>query len=84
MRCFAVSETSLSNLVFECYSKVRLLSVSELLKVDPEVEFREALDKTCEELSSKISKVSVALAAQYFSHTTYHSTEPKDNFKLEI
>jgi uncharacterized alpha-E superfamily protein len=76
--------TSLSNLVFECYSKVRLLSIDELLQVDPEVEFRGALDKTCEELSSKISRISVTLAAQYFSHTTYHSSEAKDNFKLEI
>jgi hypothetical protein len=77
-------ETSISNLVFECYSKVRLLSIEDLLKVDPEIEFREALDKTCEELSAKISKLSVTLTAHYFSHTTYHSQEAKDNFKLEV
>jgi len=75
---------SISNLVFECYSKVRLLSVEELMKVDPEVDFRAALDKTCEELSAKISKISVTLTAQYFSHTTYQSQGPKDNFKLEV
>lgn len=77
-------DNSISNMVFECYSKVRLLSIKDLLKVDPEVEFREALDKTCEELSAKISKLSVTLTAHYFSHTTYHSQEAKDNFKLEV
>lgn len=79
-----VHETSISNMVFECYSRVRLLSIDELLKVDPEVEFRAALDKVCEELSIKIGKISMSLTAQYFSHTTYQSADAKDNFKLEI
>lgn len=75
---------SISNLVFECYSKVRLLSVDELVKVDPEVEFRAALDHTCEELSTRISRLSVSLSALYFSHTTYQSQGMRDNLTLEI
>lgn len=77
-------ENLISNLVFECYSKVRLLSVDELLTVDPEVDFRDMLDRTCQELSAKISKLSVNLTAHYFSHSTYQSQGSKDNFKLEV
>lgn len=77
-------DSTISNIVFECYSKVRLLVVEDLLQVDPEVDFRDVLDRTCQELSAKISKLSVTLTAQYFSHTTYQSQDGKDNFKLEI
>ncbi|HTE30928.1 MAG TPA: alpha-E domain-containing protein, partial [Chryseolinea sp.] len=74
----------ISNLVFECYSKVRLLQVDDLVKVDPEFDFRATLDHICEELSEKISKISVNLTADYFSHSTYQYQGTKDNFKLEI
>ena len=74
----------ISNLVFECYSKVRLLQVDDLMKVDPEFDFRATLDHICEELSEKISKISVNLTADYFSHSTYQYQGTKDNFKLEI
>lgn len=79
-----VHDSNISNMVFECYSKVRLLSVEDLMVVDPEVDFRAALDKICEELSAGISRISVTLTAQYFSHSTYQSQGGKDNFKFEI
>ncbi|MEO5976351.1 MAG: circularly permuted type 2 ATP-grasp protein [Chryseolinea sp.] len=79
-----VHDSRISNIVFECYSQVRLLNVEDLMKVNPEVDFRPLLDKVCAELSAKISKLSVSLTANYFSHSTYQYQGTKDNFKLEI
>lgn len=77
-------DSQISNLVFECYSMVRLISIDDLMTVDPELEFRPALDRLCEELSAKISKISVALTANYFSHSTYQYQGTKDGFKIEV
>ena len=54
------------------------------MKVDPEIDVRSELDSICEQLSARIAKVSVALTANYFSHSTYHYQGTKDNFKLEV
>jgi hypothetical protein len=48
------------------------------------LDFRIELDRTCEQLSAKISELSLKLTANYFSHSTYQSQGSKDNFKLEI
>jgi uncharacterized circularly permuted ATP-grasp superfamily protein/uncharacterized alpha-E superfamily protein len=77
-------DSEISNLVFECYSQVRLLSIDKLMKVDPEIDVRSELDSICEQLSNRIAKVSVALTANYFSHSTYHYQGSKENFKLEV
>jgi len=77
-------DSEISNLVFECYSLVRLINIDDLMKVDPDLDFRSELDRTCEQLSTKISKLSVALTANYFSHSTYQYQGTKDNFKLEV
>ena len=74
----------MANLAFECYSKVRLLDIDKLTEADPDLDFRIELDRVCEQLSEKISTLSVKLTANYFSHTTYQSQGTKDNFKLEI
>ncbi len=77
-------DSDISNLVFECYSKVRLLNIDDLTKLDAEVDFRAGLDQICEELSAKMSKLSINLTAHYFSHSTYQNQGTKDNFKFEI
>lgn len=77
-------DSDISNLAFECYSQARLISVEDLMKVDPELDVRATLDRNCEQLSSKISKLSVALTATYFSHSTYQSQGSKDGFKFEV
>ncbi|HEY5751420.1 MAG TPA: circularly permuted type 2 ATP-grasp protein [Chryseolinea sp.] len=77
-------DSEISNIVFECYSLVRLINVEALMAVDKELEFRLELDRVCEVLSSKISLLSVKLTAWYFSHSTYQYQGTKDNFKLEV
>ncbi len=77
-------DSEISNLVFECYGMVRLISINDLMKVDKELDFRSDLDSLCEKLSEKISKLSIALTANYFSHSTYQYQGTKDNFKLEV
>jgi len=77
-------DSDVSNLVFEGYSLVRLISIDDLMKVDPEIGVRADLDRLCEKLSATVSKVSIALTANYFSHSTYQYQGVKDNFKLEL
>ncbi|HEY5916172.1 MAG TPA: circularly permuted type 2 ATP-grasp protein [Chryseolinea sp.] len=77
-------DSDISNLVFECYSQARLITIDDLMKVDPELNVRANLDGVCEQLSSKISKLSVALTATYFSHSTYQTQGNKDGFKFEV
>jgi uncharacterized alpha-E superfamily protein len=77
-------DSQISNLVFECYSMVRLISIDDLMTVDPALEFRPALDRLCEDLSGKISKLSVALTANYFSHSTYQYQGTRDVLKIEV
>jgi len=77
-------DSEISNIVFECYSLVRLINVETLMAVDKELEFRLELDRVCEVLSSKISLLSVKLTAWYFSHSTYQYQGTKDNFKMEV
>jgi uncharacterized circularly permuted ATP-grasp superfamily protein/uncharacterized alpha-E superfamily protein len=77
-------DSEISNLVFECYSIVRLIGIEDLIKVDPELDFRPKLDRLCEELNAKISKLSVALTANYFSHSTYQYQGTKEGFKIEV
>jgi len=77
-------DSDISNLVFECYSQARLISIEDLMKVDPELDVRANLDRICEQLSSKVSKLSMALSATYFSHSTYQSQGSRDGFKFEV
>jgi uncharacterized circularly permuted ATP-grasp superfamily protein/uncharacterized alpha-E superfamily protein len=77
-------DSDISNLVFECYSQARLISIEDLMKVDPELDVRANLDRICEQLSSKVAKLSMALTATYFSHSTYQSQGNRDGFKFEV
>jgi len=77
-------DSDISNLAFECYSQARLINIEELMKVDPELDVRANLDRICEQLSSRVAKLSMALTATYFSHSTYQSQGNKDGFKFEV
>jgi len=77
-------DSDISNLAFECYSQARLISIEDLMKVDPELDVRANLDRICEQLSSRVAKLSMALTATYFSHSTYQSQGNKDGFKFEV
>ncbi len=78
------ASNDIANLVFECYSHARLASVVKFLKMDPESNFREELDKFCGEMIEKISALSTKLTANYFSHTIYQYQGLQDGFKLEV
>jgi uncharacterized alpha-E superfamily protein len=76
--------SELSNLAFQCYSIIRLTGFEELTRIDSDLEFRPALDKLCEELSARISKLSTALTANYFSHSTYQYQGRSEGPKIEV
>jgi uncharacterized alpha-E superfamily protein len=71
-------------IAFECYSKLRLLSVSDLETIDEVTGVRLELDKVCKELTEKVGELSVRLSATYFSHSTYQHQSSKDNFQFEV
>lgn len=73
----------LSNLAFDCYSKVRLIDVDKLLVVDEETGVRKELDTLCQNLSDQIAAISIKLSATYFSHSEYQS-QGKDSFQFEV
>jgi uncharacterized circularly permuted ATP-grasp superfamily protein/uncharacterized alpha-E superfamily protein len=71
------------NLAFECYSKVRLLSVDQLMEADKDTGIRVTLGKVCDELRDKITELALKLSAAYFSHSTYQA-QGKDTFQFEV
>lgn len=73
----------LANLAFDCYSKVRLIQVNALLKVDKETGVRKELDVLCRNLSDQVGSISAKLSALYFSHSVYQS-QGKDSFQFEV
>lgn len=77
-------ESDITNLAFECYSQVRLMSVEKLGQVDPETGLRKTLDELCHTLNEKITILSSKLSATYFSHSTYQYQGAKDNFQFEV
>jgi uncharacterized alpha-E superfamily protein len=74
----------IADLVFACYSHARLASVDKFLVINEETNFRDELDKFCNELSEKISTLSTRLTANYFSHTIYQYRGLQDGFTLEV
>jgi uncharacterized circularly permuted ATP-grasp superfamily protein len=74
----------LSTLAFECYSMVRLASLSALLEMDDETQFRSGLDEFCGRLGDKVGKLSDKLSAQYFRHTTYRQQGIGTGFEFEV
>jgi len=78
-----VHHNEISNLAFECYSKVRLIDVDKLLEVDPETGIRMGLDALCKSLNEQIMNLSVKISAAYFSHSEYQS-QGKDSFQVEV
>jgi uncharacterized alpha-E superfamily protein len=77
-------ESDITNLAFECYSMVRLMTVEKLGQVDPETGLRTTLDELCHTLNEKITVLSSKLSATYFSHSTYQYQGAKDNFQFEV
>ncbi len=78
------ADNTLINIAFECYSKVRLISIEELMKGEKDTGIRTALDALCNDLNSKIGELSAKLSAAYFSHSTYQQQGPKDGFQFEV
>jgi uncharacterized circularly permuted ATP-grasp superfamily protein/uncharacterized alpha-E superfamily protein len=78
------NDNEISRLVFECYSKVRLMSISELVKAEEKTGHREAFDEFCGTLQNLISVISTKLSSNYFSHTTYQPQSSKDGFQFEV
>jgi uncharacterized circularly permuted ATP-grasp superfamily protein/uncharacterized alpha-E superfamily protein len=78
------ADNTLINIAFECYSKVRLVSIEDLMKGEKDTGIRIGLDTLCNELNMKIGELSVKLSAAYFSHSTYQQQGPKDSFQFEV
>jgi uncharacterized circularly permuted ATP-grasp superfamily protein/uncharacterized alpha-E superfamily protein len=72
------------SIAFECYSRLRLLTVDKLATIDEETGVRLEMDKVCGHIAGKIGELSVMLSATYFSHSTYQHQSSKDNFQFEV
>jgi uncharacterized circularly permuted ATP-grasp superfamily protein/uncharacterized alpha-E superfamily protein len=72
------------SIAFECYSKLRLLTVDSLEKIDKDTGVRLEMDKVCAQITEKIGELSVRLSATYFSHSTYQQQGSRDNFQFEV
>ena len=78
------NDNEISRLVFECYSKVRLMNIVDLVKADEKTGYREELDDFCGFLQDQISVISTKLSSNFFSHTTYQPQSSKDGFQFEV
>lgn len=72
------------NIAFECYSRLRLLSVEVLEAIDKEAGVRLEMDKVCAHIADQMGALSMRLSATYFSHSTYQQQSTKDNFQFEV
>jgi uncharacterized alpha-E superfamily protein len=77
------NDNEISKLVFDCYSRVRLMNIDEMATADPKTGQRELLVEFCEMLQKQILSVSSKRTALYFSHTTYQPQSSKDGFQFE-
>lgn len=80
----AAYESEISNLAFECYSKVRLASLTHLTEMDESKGFRKNLDEFCAQLNEQIGVLSMKLSANYFSHSTYQSQGSRDDAPFDV
>jgi uncharacterized alpha-E superfamily protein len=78
------NDNEISRLVFECYSQVRLMDITELVKVDGETKHRKGFEEFCEKMQNQIYFISTRLSANYFSHSTYQQQGTKDGFQFEV
>ncbi len=78
-----VNDNEISRLVFECYSNVRLIDISELVALD-ETGKRIKLDEFCNSLQNQIYNLSMKLNSKYFSHSTYQPQGNKGGFQFEV
>ena len=74
----------ISSLAFELYSRVRLINIQELSKVDKETGRRRILLETCDQLLSQVNALSVKLGAVYFSHSVYAPQHSGDDHQFEV
>jgi uncharacterized circularly permuted ATP-grasp superfamily protein/uncharacterized alpha-E superfamily protein len=79
-----IYDSDVSTLAFECYSKVRLISIDNLMMLEKETGLRKNLDEFCAQLSNKVLTLSSKLSATYFSHSTYQSQGSRETFQFEI
>ncbi|MBY0434803.1 MAG: circularly permuted type 2 ATP-grasp protein, partial [Cyclobacteriaceae bacterium] len=77
-------DNEISLLVFECYSQVRLMDITQLMVADPETRHRKAFDEFCSSLQKQMMHLSSKLSAHYFNHTTYQQQGGKDGFQFEV
>lgn len=78
------TDNELSLLVFECYSKVRLMNIDTLIKTDEETKHRKTFENFCSTLHSQILLLATKLSARYFSHSTYQQQGIKEGFQFEV
>jgi uncharacterized alpha-E superfamily protein len=77
-------DNEISQLVFECYSSVRLMSINALIETEGETNHRKAFDEFCSRLQKQMAQVYTKLSATYFSHSTYRQQESKEGFQFEV
>lgn len=77
------NDNEISKLVFECYSRVRLLNIELMAKADEKTGKRKELEEFCSSLLKQILMVSTKLSAAYFSHTTYQPQSSKAGFQFD-
>jgi uncharacterized alpha-E superfamily protein len=77
-------DNEISRLVFECYSSVRLLNITDLIEIDKDTNYRKALDEFCDKLQKQMAQIYTKLSATYFSHSTYQQQESKEGFQFEV
>jgi uncharacterized circularly permuted ATP-grasp superfamily protein/uncharacterized alpha-E superfamily protein len=80
----STDDNEISRLVFECYSSVRLMNISALIKTEEDTNYRKALDEFCDTLQKQMAQIHTKLSATYFSHSTYQQQENKDGFQFEV
>jgi uncharacterized alpha-E superfamily protein len=78
------TDNELSLLVFECYSKVRLMNIDTLIKTDEGTKHRKAFEDFCGSLHAQILLLATKLSARYFSHSTYQQQGIKEGFQFEV
>lgn len=78
------NDNEISLLVFESYSKVRLMNIPTLGETESDSMYRKNLDEFCEMLQKQMAVISTRLSAAYFSHSTYQTQGSKDGFQFEV
>jgi uncharacterized circularly permuted ATP-grasp superfamily protein/uncharacterized alpha-E superfamily protein len=71
-------------LAFGLYSKVRLVNITELARVNKENGMRTNLMELCDQLISEVNSLSAKLGAVYFSHSVYTPQRSGEDHQFEV